>query len=429
MKLRSIKIDGYRNVYQTTINFNNVTSILSLNNYGKSNVLTSIVFGLSFIQQHSKIKQNMMDDIRAIPMLKKVDNNLFTFEIEGDDILENEKCHISYSFSFNWASIKNKTHGQIVNELLKIKTDSQTATTFIKRNNNDALYKPSKSGRCSTKIDIETNELVLNKLIAFDKLYYKDILNQIQKVNVYIDRHFDTNSEYNITFMSEQELMDLTLKPEINIPKTLYRIKEKHSDKYELLVNAFTSLFPSIKNLYVEEITDGLSSRMRIERKNSIQSFSDKYYLLFVDDENLNSTVNFLAMSDGARRILLLLTFVVLAQINNYDLICIEEPENSIHPRLLRKLLYIISELSGETKLLFSSHSPYLINYMQPEDIYLGLPNDKGVAMFKKLKTNTNAKKRLLKDIEDSDMQLGNYLFDLMSGSNDDIEELRHYVE
>ena len=82
--------------------------------------------------------------------------------------------------------------------------------------------------------------------------------------------------------MSEQELMDLTLKPEINIPKTLYRIKEKHSDKYELLVNAFTSLFPSIKNLYVEEITDGLSSRMRIERKNSIQSFSDKYYLLFV---------------------------------------------------------------------------------------------------------------------------------------------------
>ena len=32
-------------------------------------------------------------------------------------------------------------------------------------------------------------------------------MNQIQKVNVYIDRHFDTNSEYNITFMSEQELM------------------------------------------------------------------------------------------------------------------------------------------------------------------------------------------------------------------------------
>ena len=160
-----------------------------------------------------------------------------------------------------------------------------------------------------------------------------------------------------------------------------------------------------------------------------MQPISDKYYLLFVDDKNLNSSINFMAMSDGARRILLLLTFVVLAQINNYDLICIEEPENSIHPGLLRKFLFTISELSEKTKLLFSSHSPYLINYMQPENIYLGLPNYKGFAEFKKFKTNTNAKKKLLKDVLDSNMQLGDYLFDLMSGSEDDIEELNSYVE
>ena len=135
-------------------------------------------------------------------------------------------------------------------------------------------------------------------------------------------------------------------------------------------------------------------------------------------------------MSDGAKRILLLLTFVVLAELNNYDLICIEEPENSIHPGLLRKFLYTISELSGNTKLLFSSHSPYLINYMQPENLYLGLPNSNGVATFKKLKTNTNAMKRLIKNIQSTNMQLGDYLFDLMSSSDDDdIMELSSYVE
>ncbi len=428
MKLNSVKVDGYRNIYQTTINFNNITGILSLNNYGKSNLLTSIVFGLSFIQQHSKNKQNMMNDVRGIPMLKRINNSLFSFEMDCETIVNNEKYYISYSFSFDWASDISNKPGKIVSELLKIKTDSQIATTFIKRNNEEAFYKPSKSGRCSTKILIESNELVLNKLMAFDKLYYRCILDEIQKINVYVDRHFDSNSGYNITFMTEQELIDLTLKPEINIPKTLYRIKEKHHDKYELLVNAFTSLFPSIKKLYVKEISNDLSSAVN-QSKNILQNFSDKYYLLFVEDENLSMAVNFLAMSDGARRILLLLTFVVLAQINSYDLICIEEPENSIHPRLLKKLLYTISELSGETKLLFSSHSPYLINYMQPENIYLGLPNDKGVTTFKKLKTNTNAKKKLLKDITDSDTQLGNYLFDLMSGSNDDIEELKQYVE
>ena len=66
---------------------------------------------------------------------------------------------------------------------------------------------------------------------------------------------------------------------------------------------------------------------------------------------------------------------------------------------------------------------------MQPENIYLGLPNDRGIAEFKRLRTNTNAKKKLLKDVLDSNMQLGDYLFDLMSGSEDDIEELISYVE
>ena len=66
---------------------------------------------------------------------------------------------------------------------------------------------------------------------------------------------------------------------------------------------------------------------------------------------------------------------------------------------------------------------------MRPEDIYIGLPQNNGVAVFKKLKTNTNAKKKLERDILDSNMQLGDYLFDLMSGSEEDLEELRSYVE
>lgn len=429
MELKSITINGYRNVYNTTINFADLTSILSLNNYGKSNLLTSIVFGLSFMQQHPKNKQNMMNDIKCIPNLKNNNNDFFSFELECITNVDDINYFILYSYSFKWMSYKKQLDGKIISECLKIRDESQTATTFIKREGNNALYKPSKTGRCSTKILIDDNELVINKLIAFDSLYYKKLIKELLNINVYIDRHFDSNSGYGITFMSEQELTDLTLKPELNIPKTLYRIKENHPDKYRFLINAFTSLFPSIRNLYVEEISNKLIPQIQIKSNNNIQAFSDKYYLLFVDEKNLNASINFMAMSDGARRVLLLLTFVILAQINNYDLICIEEPENSIHPGLLRKFLFTISELSEKTKLLFSSHSPYLINYMQPENIYLGLPNDRGIAEFKKLRTNTNAKKKLLKDVLDSNMQLGDYLFDLMSGSEDDIEELISYVE
>ena len=229
--------------------------------------------------------------------------------------------------------------------------------------------------------------------------------------------------------MSEQELTDLTLKPEVNIPKTLYRIKNDYPNKYELLCNVYKSLFPSVNDLLVQEFSTKMPNITIRHGNNEIPSFSDKVYVLYVADKNLHYPINFMAMSDGARRILLLLTFIVLAQINKYDLICIEEPENSINPSLLRRFLYTIKELAEDTKILYSSHSPYLINYMEPGNIYLGLPSDDGVATFRKIKTNTNNIKRLIRTLQDNELELGNYLFDLMSGSTDDAEELLSYVE
>lgn len=431
MNLKRIRVNGYCNIKNTSINLNQLTSILSLNNYGKSNLFTSIVFGLSFIQQHPRIKQTMMNDNKSRPCLKDNVDDLFSFEIECLETTINSQANIIYSYSFAWPSYKNGYKGRIVSECLKIKNCSQSATTYIKRENDSAFYKSSKTGRCSTKIQISESDLVLNKLLAYDDLFYQTTIKQLHNINVYIDRHFDSSYGYGITFMSEQELTDLTLKPELNIPKTLYRIKESHNDKYQLLINSFISLFPSIKNIYVEEISNKNFLQKTKKQTNDDKTipFSDKYYLLFVEDKNLATSINFSQMSDGAQRVLLLLTFVVLAQINNYDLICIEEPENSIHPGLLKKFLFTVTELAENTKLLFSSHSPYLINYLNPENIYLGITNDYGLAIFKKLKSSTNAKKRLMKDLIVSNMGLGDYLFDLMSGSDDDIEELLSYVE
>lgn len=431
MNLKRIRVNGYCNIKNTSINLNQLTSILSLNNYGKSNLFTSIVFGLSFIQQHPRIKQTMMNDNKSRPCLKDNIDDLFSFEIECLETTINSQANIIYSYSFAWPSYKNGYKGRIVSECLKIKNCSQSATTYIKRENDSAFYKSSKTGRCSTKIQISESELVLNKLLAYDDLFYQTTIKQLHNINVYIDRHFDSSYGYGITFMSEQELTDLTLKPELNIPKTLYRIKESHNYKYQLLINSFISLFPSIKNIYVEEISNKNFLQKTKKQTNDDKTipFSDKYYLLFVEDKNLATSINFSQMSDGAQRVLLLLTFVVLAQINNYDLICIEEPENSVHPGLLKKFLFTVTELAEKTKLLFSSHSPYLINYLNPENIYLGITNDYGLAIFKKLKSSTNAKKRLMKDLIVSNMGLGDYLFDLMSGSDDDIEELLSYVE
>ena len=427
MELKRIYVDGYRNVFDTTIDVNDITSVLSINNYGKSNLLLSIVFGLSFLQQHSRNKQRMMKDVKCFPALKGRYGVPFTFEIQCQTKWNDSDWYIKYSYAFSWGV--NIYSGKILFESLQMSENNKDFTTFIKRGDDSIAYKSSKTGRCTTPIQIDDSELIINKLLAFDNLYYHSVLKELLNINVYVDRHFETEREYGITFMSEQELTDLTLKPETNIPKTLFRIKNDYPDKYELLCNVFRALFPTVKDLIIQEISSKMPNVVTIKDNNDIPSFSDKIYVLFVNDQNLRYPVNFGAMSDGARRILLLLTFIVLAQINHYDLVCIEEPENSINPGLLKKFLFSIKELSADTKILYSSHSPYLINYMEPQCIYLGIPSNKGLASFKKIKTNTNNLKRLMRILQDNNLALGDYLFDLMSGTKEDYKELLSYVE
>lgn len=93
-------------------------------------------------------------------------------------------------------------------------------------------------------------------------------------------------------------------------------------------------------------------------------------------------------MSDGARRILKILTNLELASENNCSVVAIEEPENSINPRILQQYLIALNGFAKNIKIIITSHSPYLINYLNPSNIYIGLPNDNGIATFSKIKIN-----------------------------------------
>ena len=79
---------------------------------------------------------------------------------------------------------------------------------------------------------------------------------------------------------------------------------------------------------------------------------------------------------------------MIAAEINKIPLLLLEELENSVHPRLLQNLLTAIVQLAGDTKVLITSHSPYLIKYLEPTKMKFGIPTELGVADFRSLKPN-----------------------------------------
>ena len=126
-------------------------------------------------------------------------------------------------------------------------------------------------------------------------------------------------------------------------------------------------------------------------------------------------------MSDGAIRIFTILTKIIIASISNISLIAIEEPENSMHPKLFKAYIQIILQLLDQCKLIITSHSPYIINFIDPKWIYVGLNKKEGVAEFFSFKKT--GRKKLLKDAEDLDMGMGDYLFSLISDNSSNIDE------
>lgn len=163
-----------------------------------------------------------------------------------------------------------------------------------------------------------------------------------------------------------------------------------------------------------------------INEQASIKA-ADTLYYIFVKDRNIRNVLPIEFMSEGARKILLIFTYLTLAGMSDCSFIMIEEPENSVHPQLLQRYLIALDGFLEHSKLLITSHSPYLMNYLDPTNLYVGLPNDEGLASFYKIKDT--AAKRLMKNAEDMDVLTGEYLFDLMTGTKEDIEELKSYVQ
>ncbi|MDD2377578.1 MAG: AAA family ATPase [Bacilli bacterium] len=429
INIERINIKGFRNIENIELKLGKITSLLSINSFGKSNLLNGMHFGIDFINKQEKVRSNMMRWKSGLPLNKNIKDKTFLFEMEFTTKFEKDIYKIIYSYSFNWVS-SEKQEGRIMSEYLNVKNlnESQKYTNFIKREKKDAYYKTSIKGSCDKKIKIGDKELIINKLNAYDDLFYHRLIKTINNINIYIDRHFDSNKNFDIEPFILKEGFKDTILGDDNVPRILYNIKEEHPDKFELIINTFKDLFPFISDIEVKSI-DIEPDKLMDGKLDGSEPFriTDRIYLVFVKDKNLLRKIPFDLMSDGAKRVLSIFTYLTLAELKNYSLVAIEEPENSVHPRLMQQYLIALDSFIGNSKLIITSHSPHLINYINPNDIYLGIPNNEGLAKFCKIKDSSITK--VMKDASEFNVLSGDYLFDLMSGTEEDIEVLTSYVE
>ncbi len=133
-----------------------------------------------------------------------------------------------------------------------------------------------------------------------------------------------------------------------NLPNVVQYLREQHPQRLEQIFETLRRRIPRIEKVEAEVLQD---SRL----------------LLLVKDAPFSTPVLSRFVSDGTLKMLAYLT--VLYDPDPPRLIGIEEPENYLHPRLLPELAEECQQASDRTQLIVTTHSPFFINPLRPEEV------------------------------------------------------------
>ena len=151
--------------------------------------------------------------------------------------------------------------------------------------------------------------------------------------------------------------------------------QERLSDTGDNLANVVQYL----KEQHLEQLTKILTIlAARIPRLERVDAdlMADGRLLLQIKDAPFERPVLAKFASDGTLKMLAYLT--VLYDPSPPQLIGIEEPENQLHPRLLPELAEECRNAAGHGQLMVTTHSPFFVNALRPEEVWVLYRNEKG---------------------------------------------------
>lgn len=142
-----------------------------------------------------------------------------------------------------------------------------------------------------------------------------------------------------------------------NLPNVIQYLKEQHPDRLEQILDTLTRRVPRLEKVDAELMADGR-------------------LLLQIKDAPFERPILAKFASDGTLKMLAYLT--VLYDPDPPQLIGIEEPENHLHPRLLPELAEECRTASARTQLLVTTHSPFFVNGLRSEELWVLYRDEKG---------------------------------------------------
>jgi predicted ATPase len=134
-----------------------------------------------------------------------------------------------------------------------------------------------------------------------------------------------------------------------NAAAVLARLQKENPERYERLCRLLSKVSEGVKSV-------------------EYRSVGQKETLRFKQDVGLKDpwTFDALNMSDGTLRVLGLLLAVY--QPDTPSVVCIEEPEATVHPAVAELVMQVLTDAANEMQVLITTHSPDVLDYKDLKD-------------------------------------------------------------
>lgn len=378
MEISRIRVTAFKSLYELEADFDHLTVVTGPNGAGKSNLVDALTFlsdayrhDLEFAVSRAGGYENIAHrrtrrakrpiSFEVVARLQPTDmaNGVFLFRRREEPWPHDVPLNLTHGFSFHASSQKLLADFEVIEEWFKIHDDQ----------GRQLLYMGFRGGE------------IFSEVRKHPKLRRTDITDLVRP---FLDRGFNWDQwgrtpgrtelvgtlwRYMNLFglLSEHvaQLKVFQLSPHLsrtsgvatpnaelgrhgdNLPGAANNLRRRSPKAWERVEDAMRSLIPGLSGI-------------------TIVPTEDRRLALQFKERGVGRPWNSSEVSDGTIQ-----TFALLVALFDprASMLIIEEPENAVHPWILRHILEITS--TTDRQILFTTHSPVLLDYVDPQIVWL----------------------------------------------------------
>ncbi|MFN6479803.1 ATP-binding protein [Nostoc sp. DedQUE07] len=170
---------------------------------------------------------------------------------------------------------------------------------------------------------------------------------------------------------------------------TLDFLRNEAPDKFELIEGMLSRIVPNVRKIGIKRAKVPVIRKRLIEVDGKSISYEESQEMTgqeVILDMNTGNRIPAHAISEGTMLTLGLLT--VLMNPTQPNLVFLDDVEQGLHPKAQRELMTVFKEIiqyNTNLQIIFSTHSPYIIDELVPSQVHILNNSNSGFTISKRL--------------------------------------------